>query len=360
MIHTLIMAGGVGSRFWPKSRAQKPKQFLNLVGETSLIRQTYDRIVPLGSADNTLVITNDAYCDMVAEEIPELPNQNIIGEVVGRNTAPCVALAAAVVSKKDPEGVIVVLPSDHFVRNEDKYREIISSAAKKAAEGSHLLTVGIAPNRPETGYGYIQYNDKKKTDSDGNPVYLVKTFAEKPDLETAMHFLNSGDFLWNSGMFVWRADTILNEFKKWLPEIHKELELVTPHLGTKNQKAAIDRYFSRCISISVDYGIMEKTDAVHVIPGDFGWSDVGSWMAVYELAEKDNTGNVLHAKKPIVVDSQNCYLESNSEKLIGLVGLQGLTVVETDDALLICRSDASQSVKDLYNALDTDAYKTYK
>lgn len=356
MIHALVMAGGVGSRFWPKSRSNKPKQFLPLVGDKTLIRQTFERISPIVDKNNIVVITNQSYTGMVKDELQELTDHQIVGEIVGRNTAPCVALAAVMMQARDPEAVMVVLPSDHYISNEKEYISTIKAAAEKAKSGKNLVTVGIQPTRPETGYGYIQFDQPEKI-TDKHPVYLVKTFAEKPDLETAARFIASGDFLWNSGMFVWRADTILDEFQKYLPQMYDEVIKVIPHLGTENQAKAINEFYQSVISISIDYGIMEKTDAVHVIPGDFGWSDVGSWMAVYEQAGKDATGNVIKANDYVSINAQNCYVETSSNKLVGLVGVQGITLVETDDAILLCRSDASQDVKKLYDELDKQGRK---
>lgn len=350
MVHALVMAGGVGSRFWPRSRSHKPKQFLKLVGDNTLIRQTFDRISPLVPAENTVVITANDYQQMVGDELPELSEHQIVGEVVARNTAPCIALAAVMMRAKDPDAVMVVLPSDHYIRKPDVYLDVLKTAITQAESSGDLITIGIEPTRPETGYGYIQYVPNGNV-SLNHPVHLVKTFAEKPDLETAARFIASGDFLWNSGMFVWRADAILKEFEEHLPEMYKEVCEVIPHLGTNQQQKAIDTFYHNCISISIDYGIMEKTDAVHVIPANFGWSDVGSWMAVYELSPKDAAGNVFKTNDYVSINSQNCYVETSSDKFLGIVGLQGVSVVETDDAILVCRSDASQDVKKLYDEL---------
>ncbi|MEX2639811.1 MAG: mannose-1-phosphate guanylyltransferase [Balneolales bacterium] len=354
------MAGGVGSRFWPKSRQAKPKQFLNLIGDRSLLQNTVHRISTIISLERTLIITNDSYTQLVKEQIPDIPDENIIGEPVGRNTAPCIALAAALVLNRDPDATLVVLPSDHYINDEKTFLNVLGAAVEKAEKDQSLVTIGIKPNRPETGYGYIQVNDKKEATGNNIPVLRVKTFAEKPDINTALKFLESGDFLWNSGMFIWKAQTIFDEFQTHLPEVFQEAVKVKDHPGTGNLTQAINNFYHNCISISIDYGIMEKAQAVHVVPGDFGWNDVGSWMAIYELDDKDGNGNVVHANHHAMVDSDNCYLSITSNKLVALVGIHGIGLIETEDALLLCRLDAAQDVKKIYEQLDDEDLRKFK
>ena len=346
MTYALIMAGGIGSRFWPTSRKHKPKQFLNLIGKNTLIQQTVDRISPVIPLERIFVSTNADYTDLVREQLPDIPENNIIGEPIGRNTAPCIAFISRLIYQKEPDATLVVLPADHYINDVDHYREIINAGIEKASGGNNLLTIGIKPSRPETGYGYIQYTSNGDEQVDDITIHPVKTFAEKPDLQTATWFLDSGDFLWNSGMFIWRVDTILTEFEKHLPEIFRESQNIN-----KGSKSEIDTFYRNTVSISIDYGIMEKSTSVYVIPADFGWSDVGSWLSVYELRDKDEDGNVIDAEQVTLHDSQNCYVQVDDGRMVSLVGLQGIGVIDTKDALLVCRLDASQDVKQIYDSL---------
>lgn len=359
MRYAVIMAGGVGSRFWPSSRVSKPKQFLNLLGERSMIQGTVDRIKDLIPVENILIITNEDYKDLVKEQLPDIPSYNIIGEPVAKNTAPCVAVAAAILKHRDPDATMVVLPADHHITRPETFREILEAGITKAESGSNLVTVGITPYRPETGYGYIQLDETHKEPAGSHHSYKVKTFAEKPDIKTAISFLESGDFLWNSGMFIWTAKTVLEEFKKHQPAIYNETEVFLKNIDGDFDKALYSFYHA-VTSISIDYGIMEKADTVYVVPGDFGWSDVGSWLAVYEQGEKDADGNVLEAVNTTVVGSHNCLIRSGSNKLIALVGLHDIGVVETDDAILVTRLDSSQEVKKVFDELDKNGLKSFK
>ncbi|MEX0686441.1 MAG: mannose-1-phosphate guanylyltransferase [Balneolales bacterium] len=360
MVYALIMAGGIGSRFWPRSRKIKPKQFLSLIGDKSLLQNTVDRILPVIPIERILIITNDNYTELVKEQIPDIPNENIIGEPVARNTAPCIALASAILLNKDPEATLVVLPSDHYINDNKSYLKVLSAAIEKAQKDNGLVTIGIKPTRPETGYGYIQVKDKVEETDDKIPVHLVKTFAEKPDMNTALKFLESGEFLWNSGMFIWRAQTIFDQFGIHLPDLYKEAVKVKGKFKTGERDEAINEFYHNCISISIDYGIMEKAKAVHVVPGDFGWNDVGSWMAIYELDDKDKNGNVMHTENHAIVDSDNCYVSTLNDKVVALVGVQGVALIETKDALLLCRLDVAQDVKKIYEQLDTDQLEKFK
>lgn len=350
MRYAVIMAGGVGSRFWPSSRAAKPKQFLNLLGERTMIQMTVDRILPLINPERIFVITNDTYVDLVHEQLPEIPYRNIIGEVMAKNTAPCVALAASILKGIDPDASMVVLPADHHIQDPARFLGFLDTAFQKAESGAHLVTVGITPHRPETGYGYIQQDDSHCDTLAGNMVCKVKSFAEKPDIHTAIRFLQSGDFLWNSGMFIWRADTILAEFRRHLPEM-AILAKQVPAITDAGFKAGVDAFYKSANSISIDYGIMEKAETVHVVPGEFGWSDVGSWLAVYELADKDANGNVLQGGPGLFVDSAHCLAKTSSGRFVAMVGLDGVALVETDDTLMLCRIEAAQDVKKVVDTL---------
>lgn len=347
MNYAVIMAGGSGTRFWPLSRKALPKQFLTLFGNASLIRQTYERIRPVFPPERILVITNADYVHLVQAQLPEIPVENIFGEPRGRNTAPCIAFASEILLHRDPDAVMAVLPSDHTILNEDLFLETIQIGMDAARDNGGLYTIGIEPNRPETGYGYIQHETVE-----GSPVSLVRTFAEKPDLETAKAFLRSGDFLWNSGMFIWRADTIRSEIQHHLPMMGKLAAQLSFEIQTIDTITALQHFYDMVQSISIDYGVMEKAENVCVIPADFGWNDVGSWAAAWELAEKDEHGNSVNGTGVEVVNSRNCYVRASGDRLIALVGLEDIVVVDSGDALLIMPSGKSQEIRDLVDRLD--------
>ncbi|MFO8028643.1 MAG: mannose-1-phosphate guanylyltransferase [Cyclonatronaceae bacterium] len=365
MAYALIMAGGIGSRFWPKSRVAQPKQFLSFFEEKTLLQSTIDRIRPMIPPERILVSTNADYVDLVRQQVPDIPAENIIGEPVAKNTAPCIAFASALLHHRDPGSTMVVLPSDHYIRNDEAFLKDLDTCVQLVEKEGRLATIGITPTRPETGYGYIQYNDEKQIGRDDKVAYPVKTFAEKPDVQTALKFLQSGDFLWNSGMFIWNTDDILQEIEEHLPVLHHQVGLFADDLRQHNGKVRpeiLREVYTACFSVSIDYGIMEKSGKVIVIPSHFAWSDLGSWMAVYELQSEgaDDDGNILQAERAITVRSQNCYVESETRKLVSLVGLQGIGVIETEDALLICKLDNSQHVKEVYEHLDTGDLRIYR
>jgi mannose-1-phosphate guanylyltransferase len=345
------MAGGSGTRFWPRSTEERPKQFLNIVGDRTMLQATVDRIEKLIPPERVWVITNERYIDLVDEQLPDVPEENIVGEPIAKNTAPCVALAAALINDRDPDATMVVLPADHQIGEPEKFISILKTAETKAQDGENLVTIGIKPDRPETGYGYIEF-DKESTEMyDDREVKRVNQFREKPDLKTARQFIYSGNFLWNSGMFIWQASTILNQFEKHLPSVHDELEKLTPAIGNDDQEEAISTFYHGCPSISVDYGIMEQADTVYVVPGEFGWNDVGTWKAMYDLRSKDQDGNVVQTENLTVAEAENNLIQSNSDKMIALVGVENLAVVETDNAILVCNLDEAQGVKDVVNQL---------
>lgn len=342
----VIMAGGVGTRFWPQSREAYPKQFLTLFGNRSLIQQTVDRISKLIPFSNILIITNKRYISLVQEQLPELPIGNILGEPLAKNTAPCVALAAEIIFQRDENSVMTVLPADHIIENETEFLEVLKKAQTKAEELNSIVTIGITPSHPETGYGYIQFDDNST-----NNVKPVLAFKEKPDLKTAQEFLNKGNFLWNSGMFVWSVNTIRNAFKSYQPEL---FDLACSNLASLDGSVTglqLASFFEAAPSISVDYAILEKAKQVFVVPADFGWNDVGSWSAVYELNQKDENGNVDLSSISSLINSKNSYISSKSGKIIALVGMDDTAVIETDDAILICKISASQDVKKVVESL---------
>ncbi len=344
MNYAIIMAGGSGTRFWPLSRKALPKQFLSLFGGSSLLRQTYERIRPLFPDERIFVVTNSRYINLVQAQLPELRPDTIIGEVAAKNTAPCVAMAATLIRELDKDAVMAVLPSDHSIADDDAFREILQLSLNQAATTGALFTIGIKPDRPETGYGYIQYDKSTMATS---PVFQVKTFAEKPDFETARSFLKSGDFLWNSGMFVWRADSIIKEFDAHLPSVSRLCSDMMASLISGDRQLSIDTFYQSVVSISIDYGIMEKAADVRVIPADIGWSDVGSWHAAWQLAEKDENGNSVNGSMVEMVGTKNSYVRNTGDKLIALVGMDDVIVVDTDDAILIMPRDKSQEIRDL-------------
>ncbi|MCW9705748.1 mannose-1-phosphate guanylyltransferase [Fodinibius salsisoli] len=351
MLHAVIMAGGSGTRFWPRSTQEHPKQFLNLFGDRTMLQKTVDRIEELIPAERTWVITNERYEDLVHEQLPDVPLQNIVGEPMPKNTAPCVALAAALIHDQDPDGTMVVLPADHLIEDTETFLAVLETAQAKAKAGENLITVGIEPGHPETGYGYIEFDKDSSGIYAGREVKKVHQFREKPDKEKAQEFLDSGNFLWNSGMFVWTTSTILKEFDRFQPEIKKEADKLQNSVGTDSQDEAINTFYQNCPSISIDYGIMESSNNVFVVPGSFGWNDVGSWKAVYELRSKDENKNVIETETAALTNAGGNLIQSKSGKMIALVGVENLAVVETDDAILVCNLNEAQGVKQIVNQL---------
>jgi mannose-1-phosphate guanylyltransferase len=356
-----MMAGGIGSRFWPRSRAALPKQLINIFGRRSMLQMTYDRVIEFVENEKILVITNIDLMNMVRKQLPELPAENIIGEPFGRNTAPCVALAAEIIKEREgnDDEVMVVLPADHLIEDQVNFRKTVEAAAQYARRDDCLITLGIKPTYPETGYGYIQKSDKLPgLDDLDQEIFTVKTFAEKPNRETAEAFLQSGDFLWNSGMFIWLVRSIMREIDEQLPALSEALKNVRQRLHGETLNEAILDVYSKIKSISIDYGIMENAKKVCVLETRFDWNDVGSWEAVYNISEKDRHNNAIIAKDTIVRDAKNNYIHSE-KKLVALVDVENLVVVETDDALLICDRTKSQRVKEVVEALQMKELKKY-
>lgn len=360
MVYAVIMAGGSGTRFWPQSTKAFPKQFLNLFGEGSMIQNTATRIKEVIPQERILVVTNDDYVNIVKSQLPKTPEENIVGEPVAKNTAPCVAIAAELLYKKDPDAIMVVLPADHHITNAEEFNRILEAAIEKARAGEHLVTIGIEPDRPETGFGYIHADHTKPENEEGRTVFRVKAFKEKPDVVTAKSFLESGDYYWNSGMFVWSARSILNQFRNHLPEMYDAVKQTSEELYTELHNVAINEFYHSCESISIDYGIMEKAEEVFVVPGDFGWNDVGSWSAVQDLETKDINGNAVKAINVVTAGATDNLIFSNSEKMIALVGLENIAVVETEAAILVCNLDQAQGVKEIVDQLKvTEDFKKF-
>ncbi len=333
------MAGGIGSRFWPKSRQSMPKQFLDILGTgKSFIRHTFERFEKTVPAENFLVVTNQRYKELVLQHIPELKPEQILCEPIGRNTAPCIAYAAYTLLKKDPEAAMIVTPADHLILNEEDFRTIIDECLDFAVQHNALLTVGIKPTRPETGYGYIQV-------SDNQPISKVKCFTEKPNLELAQTFLQCGEFFWNSGIFVWKVGAIIEAFERYLPEHHALFCGVMRALGSEAEKNIVEMAFSECRAISIDYGIMEKADNVYVRCGEFGWSDVGTWGSVYQHSRKDRYANAIPAEGCYLYDTRSSIVSLPQGKIAVISGLKEYIVVDTDDVLMICPRAEEQNIK---------------
>ena len=345
--YCVIMAGGIGSRFWPISRANMPKQFIDITGTgKTLIQQTYDRFIKIIPEDNIYVVTNEEYRNIVKEQLPNIVDDNILGEPMRRNTAPCVLYANKKIELKNPNASIVVTPADHLIVNENKFLNDITEGLKHIKIHDILLTLGITPDRPATGYGYIQQEDILSNDK----IKKVKTFTEKPHLELAKLFLQSGDFLWNSGIFLWRNEIIDNAFKLYLPELHSLFSENIEYLNTEKEKSVINRIYSDAKGTSIDYGIMEKAENVYVLKTDFGWSDLGTWNSLYSLLEKDENQNVIACENVITDNAHQNYIKSTSKnKILVLKDLKDYIVVDTDSVLLICKRENEQQIENLLN-----------
>jgi mannose-1-phosphate guanylyltransferase len=339
-LYPIIMAGGSGTRFWPLSRKSRPKQFLSLTGEKSLLRLTADRVRPLAGADRTFVVCGRAHAAAVRKIFPELPAANVLVEPVARNTAPAIGLAAAVVAKRDPEGVLVVLPSDHHVGDLKGFRRALAVAARAASEGE-LVTIGIKPDHPETGFGYVQQG--KVLTEGALPVREVKRFVEKPNLETAKGYIGSGDYLWNGGIFLFRADRILEELQRHLPETSEPLAAIGRAVGSKGFARALALHFPKMPAISLDYGVMEKASRLAVVPAAFGWSDLGSFTALPGVRELDPYGNVVEGQALLLDVADSVVLAG--ERPLAVVGVKGLVVVDAGDAVLVCPKERAQEVR---------------
>lgn len=337
--YCIIMAGGIGSRFWPMSRKSMPKQFLDILGTgKSFIRATYERFAALIPNENFIVVTNRAYKELVLQHIPELNETQVLCEPRGRNTAPCIAYAAYSLLKSNPDAEMIITPSDHLILNETDFHAIIRECLEFADKYDALMTVGINPTRPDTGYGYIQ-----KSNSD--VISRVKCFTEKPNLEMAQTFIESGEFFWNAGIFIWKVRNIIEAFSQHLPEHHALFSAIIDELGTEREEAAIEQVFSECKAISIDYGVMEKADNVYVRCGDFGWSDVGTWGSVYQLSRKDAFANTKSNDGCYTYATRSSIISIPEGKVAIINGLRDYIVVDTDDVLMICPRSEEQSIK---------------
>lgn len=317
-LYVVLMAGGVGTRFWPYSRNSKPKQFLDVLGTgKTLLQSTFDRFVPLCPAENIYVVTNDEHGGVTREQLPQLSPDQVLTEPMRKNTAPCIAYACYKIAQKNPRAVVVVSPSDHLILNETEFQSTISKAAEQASGQDKLITLGVEPSRPETGYGYIQFIESN------SPLKKVKTFTEKPELSLAKKFLESGDFVWNSGIFIWGVQTIISAFEKHVPEMAEVFEEIAPRFYTAGEKDAIQSAYSQCKNISIDYAIMEKAPNVYVALSNFSWSDLGSWASLHEISQKDGSNNDVKANA-LLYEVRNSVVRGSHDKLIVAQGLSTL------------------------------------
>jgi mannose-1-phosphate guanylyltransferase len=347
--YCVIMAGGLGTRFWPMSRTSHPKQFIDILGTgQTLIQQTYNRFLSVCNKDQIYIVTNEIYRDLIKEQLPEITDKQILCEPARRNTAPCIAYACYKIAQENVDANIVVAPSDHIILKEDSFTDIIKSALKASAKNDWLITLGIKPSRPDTGYGYIQFNQDFNYEDDKR-IKKVKTFTEKPVLEMAESFLQSGDFLWNAGIFVWSLKSILDAFEKHLPEINLLFKEGCSKLNTEKEAEFIKQTYTLCKSISIDYGVLEKADNVHVIRSDFGWSDLGTWGSLFETRTKNAEGNAVVGKNVMMYDSNNCIVNMPADKLVVLQGLDDYIVVESDNILLVCKKSDEQLLRKFVN-----------
>ena len=345
-IAVLIMAGGRGERFWPRSRARMPKQFLSLTGDgKTMIQLTVDRLLPMVDIEDIFISTNKSYRNLVKEQLPGIPAHNILCEPVGRNTAPCIGLGAIHMQKKYGDALMLVLPSDHEIVKKEAFREILREVCCIAEQGPNLVTIGITPTYPETGYGYIKYQPESHIGAG----YKVDRFVEKPVLEVAKKYLESGQYLWNSGMFGWKVSTLLDSMEKYMPGNYDRLMKICEAIGTNQEESVLEEEFAGMESQSIDFGIMEKSDHIYTVPGDFGWDDVGSWLAVERLQEPDNNGNVISGDV-VISETENCVIQGK-QKLIAALGLKNIVIVDTEDAILILNKENAGNIKKIIEQL---------
>ena len=336
----LIMAGGRGERFWPKSRKNLPKQFLSLTDDgKTMIQLTVERILPLVKLEDIFIATNKTYRELVLEQIPGLPEENILCEPIGRNTAPCIGLGAIHIAQKYDDAIMFVLPSDHLIKFTNMFLKTLETGADVAENNTNLVTIGITPDYPETGYGYIKF-DPRRTEGQA---YAVERFVEKPSLEVAKEYLSTEEYLWNSGMFIWKVSSILKNMQKFMPDTYESLIKIKEAIGTPQRDSILEKEFYNMQSQSIDYGIMEKADNIYILPGTFGWDDVGSWLAVERIKKTNEFGNAV-AGNIITVNTHNCIIQGD-KKLIAIVGMEDTIVVDTKDATLICAKDSAGDIK---------------
>lgn len=349
------MAGGVGARFWPMSRNSRPKQFIDILGiGKTLIQLTYERFVQIIPPENIFIVTNYLYNDLVTEQLPDLDPSRILLEPARRNTAPCITYATYKIHKLNPEANIVVAPSDHIIIKENEFLNTVKSALDAVRGKDILMTLGITPSRPDTGYGYIQYMETSQRENENYifenlNIKKVKTFTEKPDYDMALSFLKSGDFLWNSGLFIWSSKSIINALEKFLPDISTLFASIAEQLNTDTEPQVIEATYTECRSISIDYGVMEKAPNVYVFVSDFGWSDLGTWGSLHEHRHKDEQNNAVDGKNVMLYETTDSIVHVPKDKLVVIHGLEDFIVVENDNILLICKKNDEQKIRQFVN-----------
>ncbi|HEY0654015.1 MAG TPA: mannose-1-phosphate guanylyltransferase [Chryseosolibacter sp.] len=344
-LFVVLMAGGVGVRFWPYSRNSRPKQFLDVLGTgRTLLQSTLDRFTPLCPIENIFVVTHEEHAELVRQQLPQLSDDQILAEPMRKNTAPCIAYASYKISQINPNAVVVVAPSDHLILKEQEFQDLIKKAVDQAKAQDKLITLGITPTRPETGYGYIQYHTEKSF------AKKVKTFTEKPELSLAKKFLESGDFVWNSGIFIWGVQAVIHALQTHVPEMAEVFEEIKTRLGTREEKDSILAAYAQCKSISIDYAIMEKAQNVYVCLGNFSWSDLGSWASIHEISPKDSNNNVINANA-MTYDTRNCIIKGSGDKLIVAQGLNGYLVGEFGNVFIVCEKDKEEQFRRFVNDL---------
>ncbi len=357
--YCVIMAGGVGSRFWPMSTSSYPKQFIDVMGVgKTLLQQTYDRFIDICPKENIIVVTNEQYKTLVQEQLPFIAENQVLLEPARRNTAPCIAYACFKIYKQNKEARIIVAPSDHSINKEDTFRKAVLSCFKKASSEDCLITIGIKPTRPDTGYGYIQFKESNPGEKD-NRIKKVKTFTEKPDLDMAKFFLQSGDFLWNAGIFIWSARSILSAFEKFMPEEYALFKEGIELYNTSAEADYIKKVYPMAKNISIDYGIMEKATNVYVRSSVIGWSDLGTWGSLFQKITKDKNNNAIVGKNVLTYNSSNCIIHVPKNKLVVLEGLDDYIVVESKDTLLICKKENEQNIKQMVNDIKMNKGEKY-
>ncbi|MCF8235359.1 MAG: mannose-1-phosphate guanylyltransferase [Bacteroidales bacterium] len=357
--YCIIMAGGIGSRFWPMSKTSHPKQFIDILGTgKTLIQQTFERFLRICPRENILIVTNAIYKDLVMDQLEGIEERQVLCEPSRKNTAPCIAYAMYKIREENQDAVMVVAPSDHIIQKENVFTDVISSALKAAEEKPWLLTLGIKPSRPDTGYGYIQFNDDGSYEEDDR-IKKVKTFTEKPNLELAESFLESGDFLWNSGIFIWSLKSIEKAFEQNLPEVNQIFKDGTGKYNTPKEEDFINGAYMVCKNISIDYGVMEKATNVYVLASDFGWSDLGTWGSLYDIRQKNEQGNSIVGQNVLTYDTKNCIVNMPKDKLVVLQGLEGYIVVEDEGTLLICRKEDEQKIRQIVNDVRVNKGEKY-
>lgn len=343
------MAGGIGSRFWPMSTEERPKQFIDVLGVgRTLIQMTLDRFRGVCPIENVWIVTNERYADLVHEQLPDVPVDHILQEPCRRNTAPCIAYVSWRIKMTDPKANVVVSPSDHIVTNVDEFRRVINSCLKFAGETDAVVTLGMKPTRPETGYGYIQA-DLTSNSPRNREIYRVDQFKEKPDLETAKHYISEHNFFWNAGIFVWSVETIVNALRVYAPRINNIFERIQDVMGTPQEQETINKVYPDCDNISIDYAVMENAEEIFVFPADFGWSDLGTWGSLLLQSQRDMYGNGLIGKNIHTFECRNCVVHTTQEKKVILQGLDGYIVAEHDDTLLVCKLSEEQRIKQFQN-----------